>query len=151
MVVPRVEDEMYLKPVKVDEIKKIIRKMKNSNTRGDSELTNGIVKNLIDYLSLAITHLANVIFRTGIYPAALKHTRILPLKKRGKEDDSFESYRPINNLNPISKIIDETIRERIDHHLVSKKILPNLRLGIKPQTEFSIRNCQIKNQEGSFG
>ena len=125
MIVPKFDDEIVFKSVGVGEIKKIINGMKNSKTRGDSELTNRVVKALKEYLSLAITHLTSQIYRTGTYPSFLKTSRILPLQKRGKEDDTFNCFRPINNLNPIDKIIEEAIRSRIDTHLVEKGIIPN--------------------------
>merc|ERR1711954_24930 len=116
---------LVLKPVTISETKKILKNIKNSNARGNCELTNRIVKAIPEYMAVAIIHLANRIFTTGVYPTSLKITRILPLRKMGKPEDDFGSYRPINNLNPISKIIEEMIRVRIDEHLVTQKILPD--------------------------
>merc|ERR1711954_238279 len=113
-MIPRVENEIEFAPVTISEIKKIIRKMKNSNARGNNELTNKIIKTIPQYMAAAITHLANGIYASGVYPSALKITSILPLKKAGKPDNEFGSFRPINNLNPISKIIEETIRTQIE-------------------------------------
>ena len=79
---------------------------------------------LRDYLGVAISHLANTIFKTGIYPSVLKTARVLPLKKSGKPSDNLNSFRPINNLCPIDKIIEETLRVRIDNHLKKHHIIP---------------------------
>ena len=76
-------------------------------------------------MSLALTHLENQIFRTGIFSSAFKTSRILQLKKQGKSAEEFNSYWPINNLNPMDKVIEELIRTRIEDHLLKKKVIPN--------------------------
>merc|ERR1711954_244966 len=60
----------------------------------------------------------------GRFPAAFKTARILRLKKRGKPSDDFSGYRPINCLNPLSKILEELIRVRVENHLLKYSILP---------------------------
>merc|ERR1711954_156051 len=55
----------------------------------------------------------------------LKIARILPLKEQGKPSELFDSYRPINNLCPLNKVVEEAIRTRIDHHLNRFKVIPN--------------------------
>merc|ERR1711954_472042 len=132
-VIPRVNDDIVLEPVTIKEVKKIIKSMKNSNSRGNTEITNQIVKTLIDYLGVALSHLANTIYKTGVYPKALKIARVLPLKKSGKPSESLNSFRPINNLCPLDKIIEETLRTRIDAHLKKHKVIPNNTHGRQKQ------------------
>ena len=84
-----------------------------------------ILKSLVDYMGVAISHLINCIFKYGIYPEKLKITRIIPLKKQGKPGTDLNSFRPINNLCPIDKVVEEAIRVRIDNHLVAHKMIPN--------------------------
>ena len=74
------------------EIREIIKKIKSSNSRGNSEITSRNIKTLINYMSAAITHLTNRIYCTGIYPEALKIARVLPIKKQGKDEDKLESF-----------------------------------------------------------
>ena len=82
--IARVEEDAVLEPVKVKEVSQIIKKLKNSNARGDSEVTNRILKCIHNYMALALTHLSNNIFRTEIFPDTLKCSPILPLQKSGK-------------------------------------------------------------------
>ena len=56
----------------IKEVKDILRKMKPSNSRGDSEVTGRILKTLSRYMAVALTHLANKIFSTGKFPDAGK-------------------------------------------------------------------------------
>merc|ERR1711954_501606 len=55
----------------------------------------------------------------------LKIARILPLKEQGKPGELFDSYRPINNLCPLNKVVEEAIRLRIDSHISKHKIIPS--------------------------
>merc|ERR1711954_246639 len=131
-VIPRVENDVQLEPVTVKEIKKIIKELKSTNSRGNTEITNRVVKTLKDYLGVALSHLANTIYETGVYPEALKGARVLPLKKHGKPTDDMNSFRPINNLCPLDKVIEETIRVRIDKHLKKYTVIPNNTHGARP-------------------
>ena len=60
-LIPLVEKEMIVKPAKIKEIKKIIRQMKRSNSNGNYEVTNNLIKEIAEYCSLAITLLENKI------------------------------------------------------------------------------------------
>ena len=70
-IIPRVEDDVELEPITIREIKKIIRSMKSINSRGNTEITNRICKSLVDYLGVALAHLANKIYQNGVYPKIL--------------------------------------------------------------------------------
>ena len=67
-IVKRVEEDVKFKPVTIKEVKGIIRGLKSTNSRGNTDITNRIVKALINYLGVTLTHLINCIFKTGIYP-----------------------------------------------------------------------------------
>ena len=58
-----------------------------------------------------ITHLINSILKTATYPLIYKISKILPLSKPGKNTLLPDSYRPINNLPVIEKIIEEYFLE----------------------------------------
>ena len=46
--------------------------------------------------------------------------------------DDMNSFRPINNLCPLDKVIEETIRVRIDKHLKKYNVIPNNTHGARP-------------------
>ena len=91
-VVRRIDEPVRFSQVTIKEIGENVKKIKNSNLRGNSELTNKIIKTLREYMSVAFSYLVKRIFATGSYPSALKTSRNLLLKKKGKPDDSFNSY-----------------------------------------------------------
>jgi hypothetical protein len=60
-----------------------------------------------------ISKLANLSFRQGQFPASFKTSSVTPLlKKPGLDKSNPSNYRPISNLNNISKIIERLFLNR---------------------------------------
>ena len=78
-----------------------------------------------------LIHLINTITDTEIYPSIFKVQRILPILKPDKPCTIIDSYRPINNLSAMEKIIEQYFKECM---------LDNL----------EINNVIIKNHHGSL-
>ena len=74
-------------------------------------MSSRILKKVTDLLAPHIAHLINSIIKTATYPLIYKISRILPLSKPGKNNLLPDSYRPINNLPIIEKIIEEYFLE----------------------------------------
>ena len=52
----------------------------------------------------------NQIIETGIFLEILQYSRIIPIKKSAELEDSLpESYRPINLLSPLSKLMENRV------------------------------------------
>ena len=130
-VIKRVDEDVEFAPTTIKEVKEIIREMKSSNARGNTDITSKILKSLIGYMGVALAHLINWILKTGIFPSKLKTARVLPLRKAGKSSGEFNLFRPINNLCPLSKVCEEVIRRRIETHLISKKVFPSNNHGAR--------------------
>ena len=80
----------------------------------------------------SITHLFNHIICTGTYPKKLKISRIIPIKKAGKNKDSIDSYRPISNLHPVDKIIETIMKDQMDRFIQDNDIIPDQIHGSRP-------------------
>ena len=62
-------------------------------------------------------------FDEGKFPDIYKQALVTPLlKKEGLDSDVFGNYRPISNLNTISKIVERVYMARLATHV---KHLPN--------------------------
>ena len=65
------------------------------------------MKSCLDVLLTPITNIVNLSLESGSFPDVLKVSRITPLlKKPSLSKDDMKNYRPVSNLNFISKIID---------------------------------------------
>ena len=67
-----------------------------------------------------ITYLVNLSFSAGCFPQQFKKAQVTRLLKReGLDKDTTANYRPISNLNTISKIIERLILVNLRQHLTS--------------------------------
>ena len=94
--------------------------MKRSNAGGNNEITSSIIKESPHFLSICICHLVNCIMRQGIFPDCFKVSRVIPILKKGKPIEEMDSYRPINNLNPLEKIVEEVIKLQMETNIKDK-------------------------------
>ena len=123
-LVERVEEDCVLKEITYKKVYKTIMKLKKTNSRGENEITNRYLKEIPQFISLAILHLYNNIIRSGKYPDEFKLSRIIPLIKKKKDKGNIDSYRPINNVNPIAKCIEGLLKEQFDEFFDTNKVFP---------------------------
>ena len=105
-LVNKVEEDFSFKTVSYREVYKIVSRLKPSKSRGENELTNSFIREIPQFSSTAIMHLFNSIIRSGRFPENFKVSRILPLRKRDKVESSLDSFRPVNNLNSLEKVVE---------------------------------------------
>ena len=73
-----------------------------------------------DVFSHLIAHLANLSFAEGCFPSCFKSALVTPLLKKPDLDTSnLSNFRPISNLNNISKILERLFLMRIKKHITS--------------------------------
>src|ERR1043165_5264548 len=79
-----------------------------------------LLKAFIDSLLQPITTFINLSLSEGIFPENFKHAYVSPLhKKHSLSSKDLSSYRPISNLNFISKILECIVHSRLTNHLKS--------------------------------
>ena len=81
------------------------------------------LKRIIKPLYTPILNLVNTCITTASYPDSLKTARVVPLLKSGKNPNEATSYRAINILSSISKIIDRIINKQLIRHLTTNKLI----------------------------
>ena len=122
-LVPEVNEEFVFKPVSQKEVYEAIEKLPNTNCRGNDEITNSVIKQVPHFMSIVLTHLTNTIFQTGCFANGLKISCIIPLKKQSKPKEQLDSYRPINNLNTVEKLVESLMKKQMDTFLEKHKII----------------------------
>ena len=66
-----------------------------------------LVKEYLDILAQPITKIFNASLAQGISPDAFKHAVVTPFfKKPSLPKDQLKSFRPISNLNFVSKVLE---------------------------------------------
>ena len=113
-LVPKCQNEFKIKMATIADIERIIKKLKPKKSKGNNISNMKIIKKLCPAIIPHITHLINSIIYTEIYPTVLKVSRISPILKPDKPSEIIDSYRPINNLSAVKKIVEEFLKEQLN-------------------------------------
>ena len=111
ILIPRPKSEFHMEEITIEETRKIIMAMKNTNTVGFDRISAKILKLSVEISSILITHAINVSIREGILPSAVKIARVVPILKPTKIKSDPEGYRLINNLHTIEKVMKSILKD----------------------------------------
>ena len=104
-------------PPSVSEISKLIRSMPAKSSPMD-KIPTTVIKKCADAFAPLLTRLVTLSFNEGKFPDTYKQALVTPLlKKEGLDADVFGNYRPISNLNTISKIVERVYMTRLAMHV----------------------------------
>ena len=109
-------DFAELEPPSIDDVKKILGSIPGKSSNMDA-IPTSLLKSCADIFAPLIARLAALSFREGQFPSRFKIASVTPLlKKPGLDSEVPGNYRPISNLNNISKILERLfLRNIIDH------------------------------------
>src|SRR4051812_20966950 len=106
-------------PATIDEVRTAILSSSDATCSLDLIPTR-LLKSCLDSFLLPITTLINLSISESIFPDEFKSAIVTPLhKKHSLPIEDLSSYRPISNLNFISKILERIIHNRLNQHLTS--------------------------------
>ena len=95
-------------------------------------LPTSLLKLCADVFASQIAHLMNLSFAEGLFRVLFKTAQVLPLlNKPGMDRANPSNYRPISNLNTISKVMKRLVMLRFRPHLLSSGNLNTLKLAYR--------------------
>jgi len=101
------------------EVSKLIARLPNKSSPLDYIHTS-LLKSCSDVLTPLIVHLVNLSFTEGHFPSQFTRAQVTPLiKKEGLDISDPANYRPISNLNTISKVMERLCLVRLLPHIAS--------------------------------
>ena len=104
-------------PVSEDEVSKLILSSSNSSCALDPCPTS-LVKDCLHVLITPITNIINMSLSEGIFPDQWKSAHVTPLlKKPNLPKNDLKNYRPVSNLNFISKVTEKVVANQIKDHV----------------------------------
>ena len=107
------------------DLNKLVKSMKASNSSAKDMITMKTIKKLYKVLQYPLLNLINTIINTAEYPSPLKISKIVPILKGSKPPNQLNSYRAINLLPTISKIVDKVVHLQVLEHLVKNNLIPH--------------------------
>ena len=80
-----------------------------------------ILREVAVEISRPLTYIFNLSLTKGIFPDALKTSKIIPVHKAGPTD-LCDNYRPIALLSSISKTLEKIVPIKLTNHLEIHKL-----------------------------
>jgi len=90
-----------------------LNRLSNKKSTGMDNLSGFFVKRFTLTLLPYLTHLFNLILKSGIIPETWKIAKIIPVHKKGNRT-SISNYRPVSNLPSIAKAFELCILSKIE-------------------------------------
>ena len=90
-----------------------------------------LVSGCIDVLLPSITKMIYLSLTFGHFPAEWKMALVLPLLKKRGLDPILKNYRPMSNLQFVSKLVERSVFNQVDEYLLCNNLYPifNLLIG----------------------
>lgn len=130
-------NSIFLNYITKEEIKSHILSSKESTSFYTCNLSNHILKQIIDYILVPLVHIFNLSLSTGIFPNLFKHTLIIPLYKNG-EKQNCSNYRPISLTYTLSKVLEKCLKTRLYNFLEKSNIFSENQFGFRQNKGTSI-------------
>jgi hypothetical protein len=118
---------LTLRPVTEAEVLKVIQSLRGSTATGVDNIDNRTLKLVAEEIAPALTHIINLSITTKTFPSTYKWSMVTPKLKKATLDPILPgSYRPINQLVSISKIVEKVIFGQLVTYLEENSLLhPN--------------------------
>ena len=96
--------------------------MKNKSSRA-APISTAVVQQNIDLLAPILLHIINLSLTNNLFPEELKNLLITPIiKNETKNQDEFQNYRPISNLEFLAKLLETIMYLQLSEHIESHQL-----------------------------
>ena len=126
-----VSQSFYFSPTDSQEIKEIIGKLRSKNSCSLDGITTKMIKCFPINLICILSYLVNRSLSEGLFPNLYKHTKVVPIPKKGGRATDVQNYRPISLLPSLSKIFEKVASKRLISFLNKHKILNPNQFGFR--------------------
>ena len=123
--IPNNTHNLELGTISPGEVADIIKESKSKVSTDIDGLSMKLLKKVAIEISSPLAHIFNLSLKQGIFPSALKSSKVVPLHKAGPAS-CCDNYRPIALVSTISKILEKFVSIKLTNHLeLNKLIHPN--------------------------
>ena len=96
-------------------------------------------------MALPLCKIVNNSFITGVFPDALKISKVIAIHKGGPSND-LNNYRPISLLSIFDKILEKAMHKRLYTFLQEHKILFKNKFGFRKNNSTTFALLKITEQ-----
>ena len=109
-------NSLFLSPTTTQEIVKLVSRLPNKCSSGHDNISNILLKEIIDQLAPALEQVFNKSKTLGEFPMLMKLAEVVPLYK-SKEHFIETNYRPISLLTTMSKVLEKIVYQCVYNFL----------------------------------
>ncbi|XP_012148653.2 uncharacterized protein LOC100877339 isoform X1 [Megachile rotundata] len=109
----------------------LFRKLNCKKSTGPDQIANIVLKKLPNIAIFGYSIIFNHCLNNCYFPEDWKLAKVIPIKKKGKNPEDPNSYRPISLVPNISKVFEILIKERFEKFLEVNKTIPNTQFGFR--------------------
>lgn len=135
---------MFLYPVLETEIIKNIDKLKNNAAPGLDQVSSITIKKIKSEIVKPLAYIFNLCFSVGVFPSDLKKSVVTPIYKNN-DKYRMDNYRPISVINNFGKLLEMSLRERLNGHITKNNILSNNQFGFREKVSTENALFQVSN------
>ena len=95
------------------EVREIIRKLKNKNSKDLMGLNVTLIKSIKEIILYPLTKIINLCLQQSVFPKILKEALVIPIYKNKGDTADVSNYRPISILPVFSKIFEKCMANQI--------------------------------------
>ena len=99
-----------------EEVHDLIR-ASNKKTCCLDPIPTKLLLDCLDILLPVITKIINYSLEHGVFPSVWKNALVFPLLKKDGLESIFKNYRPVSNLQFISKLTESAVAKQLQHHI----------------------------------
>lgn len=122
---------LFLFPTTPNEVEKSIAKVCQKKSAGIDEIPGTLCLAIKNIVAPILSQLINLSFSQGVYPSALKISKILPIFKNKGSSCDVENYRPVALQCHFAKIFESCFNDRLTNFLESNLIITKYQNGFR--------------------
>ena len=108
-------------------------------------MPTSLVMDCIDVLLSIITKMINLSLESGLLADDWKCVLVLPLLKKPGLDRLYKNYRPVSNLQYVSKLTEKTVFDQVHTHMMTRSLYPEFQSAYRKNRSTETALVRVMN------